>query len=187
MNRAKKIATVTALLLLICLSASASAQQALNNATLSLTGAEGLYVRVSDLDPDLKEVLIKESISEMILRSEIERKLESAGIRAEPEELFRKTGRENCLFLKMEISTLELNQTAIKIADGAKLPQTKFMYRLRLEFRQEVSLARDAGMKVMAITWMRDDFGYRRLEAIHRSALSLTDIFVQEFQAANRP
>ena len=47
-------------------------------------------------------------------------------------------------------------------------------------------LARNEGIKVMATTWMKDDFGYRRLSVIHESALSLTDIFVQDFLSENR-
>ncbi len=171
---------------LFIIAGTALAQQESQASSMSLKGAEALYVKVSNLDPDLKERLSKESITEAILRSEIERRLKAKGIKAMAEEQFRKTGKENCLYLKIEIAAIEPKSEYIKIADSTKLPPTKFIYRLRLEFRQEVALARNAGIKVMATTWMKDDFGYRRLSLIHDAALSLTDMFIQDFLSENR-
>ena len=182
----KRLIVLAVILMFSFAGGLATAQSDLQKAVVSLKGVDALYVKVSNLDPNLKEILAKESITEAVLRSEIERKLESAGIKTVVEELVRKTGKENYLFLKIEIATVELKNEYIKIADSTKLPPKKFLYRLRLEFRQEVALTRNADIKVMATTWMKDDFGYRRLNVIHESVLTLTDVFVQDFLSTNR-
>lgn len=182
----RRLITVISFIWVFCCIGTAAAQSDLLKASASLKGVDALYIRVSNLDPDLRETLTKESMTEAVLRSEIERKLESSGIKVEAEELFRKTGKENHLFFKIEIAAIQLKPERVKIAESTKMPPKKFSYRLRLEFRQEVALTRNMDIKVMATTWMRDKFGYRGLEDIRTAALSLTDMFVQDFLSENR-
>lgn len=49
-----------------------------------------------------------------------------------------------------------------------------------------ISLKGVDALYVKVSTWMKDDFGYRRLNVIHESVLTLTDVFVQDFLSTNR-
>jgi len=155
----------------------------------SLYGVDSMFVKVSDLDPEIQKELKKGGLDLRLLNYVIERKLENAGIRVLSDDEYQSHQQKNMLFLKLQILPQELIQKHIYSVDGVRLPKSgpenRYLYMTRLEFHQSVFLQQNPDIKVLAVTWGTDSLGYRRLLRIQEDINGLVDAFISDFKIAN--
>jgi hypothetical protein len=155
----------------------------------SLRGIDSIYVKVSDPDPEMQKELKKGGLNFSLLNYVIEQKLENVGIHVLSDDEYRTSQQKNMLYLNLQILPQELMQKHIYTVDGVKVPKSgpenKYLYMIRLEFHQSLSLSQNADIKVLAVTWGMDTFGLRRLKRIQEEVNGLADAFVNDFKIAN--
>ena len=61
----------------------------------------------------------------------------------------------------------------------------KYIYAIRLNLRQLVSLKRDPSAEAFSITWQAESVGMRRLSLIKDDIKSLVDVFIEAYVSEN--
>ena len=64
-------------------------------------------------------------------------------------------------------------------------PKKKYVYAIRLNFRQPVSILRAPSIQSMAITWQTEAVGMRRLLEIRLVIYNAVDVFIEAFLSEN--
>jgi len=155
----------------------------------TLRGIQSVIVKVHSWEPEWSAELKKVGLEESYLQSLIERKLEKAGILVLPEEAAKRSETEGILNVRMKFlepeaarkvySTLDENQ--IEKVDTKK----KYVYAIRLNFRQMVVLPRNPALKALAITWQTESVGFRRLALIREDVMNVIDAFIEAYLSEN--
>jgi len=155
----------------------------------TLRGIQSVIVKVHSWEPEWRAELKKVGLEESYLQSLIERKLEKAGILVLPEEAAKRSETEGILNVRMKFlepeaarkvySTLDENQ--IEKVDTKK----KYVYAIRLNFRQMVVLPRNPALKALAITWQTESVGFRRLTLIREDLMNVIDVFIEAYMSEN--
>ena len=156
----------------------------------TLRGIEAVIVKVHSWEPDWSAELTKAGLEESYLQALIERKLEKTGITVLPEEVAKRTETEGVLNIRMKFSEPEgarkifttLDENQIEKVDTKK----KYVYAIRLNFRQKVVFPRDPELKAQSITWQTDSVGYRRLTLIREELMTLVDVFIEAYLSENQ-
>ena len=156
----------------------------------TLRGIEAVIVKVHSWEPDWSAELTKAGLEESYLQALIERKLEKTGITVLPEEVTKRTETEGVLNIRMKFSEPEgarkifttLDENQIEKVDTKK----KYVYAIRLNFRQKVVFPRDPELKAQSITWQTDSVGYRRLTLIREELMTLVDVFIEAYLSENQ-
>ena len=151
----------------------------------TLRGLEGVYVKIDNIEFDSRKELQKASLSEEGLQMAVERRLEAAGIKMVSDETFRKLDSAGMLYVNIQILMPEASAKYGYTVEGEQIikPQKdkKYFYRVDIELRQRILLARDTNIKVISPTWSTGSMGFRRLERIRVDVLGQVDTFVQAY------
>ena len=155
----------------------------------TLRGIQSVIVKVHSWEPEWRAELKKVGLEENYLQSLIEQKLEKAGITVLPEEAAKRSETEGILNIRIKFSEPEavkkkyttLDENEIEKVDTKK----KYVYAIRLNFRQMVLFPRDLALKALAITWQTESVGFRRLTLIRQDLMNVIDVFIEAYLSEN--
>jgi hypothetical protein len=157
----------------------------------TLRGIQAIVVIVHEVEAEWRAELEKVGLSESLLESEIERQLEKAGIRVLPDEASTRSEFEGILNVRLRFSdpepakkqfpTFDKKGEVIEKVDVKK----RYVYAIRLNLRQLVSLKRDPAAEAFSITWQAESVGMRRLALIKDDIKSMVDVFIEAYVSEN--
>ena len=151
----------------------------------TLQGLRAVYVKVENLDPELKKELKKGGLTEETLQTRIERRLEVAGIKVLSDEEFQSTDFTGILYVNVGILMPETLKKYTYTVDGERVPKggptEKYLYTIDVELRQMVSLLRNPVVKGLATTWSTGSIGFRRLGGIQMDVADQVDTFANAY------
>jgi hypothetical protein len=82
---------------------------------------------------------------------------------------------------KKKYPALDKKEDTIEQIDVKK----RYVYAIRLNLRQLVSLKRDPAAETFSITWQTESVGMRRLTLIKDDIKSLVDVFIEAYISEN--
>jgi len=136
----------------------------------SLRGLKAIGVSVGDFDPSLE----CEGIQKSQLQSDVEERLSKAGIKVLAKEDLPKTpGNPR---LQVSLSVMKLDSQSLHV------------YRISIEFVQDVVLRRNPGQTCPAVTWGVSVEGTGEsvdMQRIRTSLTGLVDRFISAYQSVN--
>ena len=157
----------------------------------TLQGIQSIVVKVHSVDEEWRNELAKVGLSESALQSAIERHLQKAGIQVTPEEASRRSELEGILNVRLNFAdpepakkqfpALGQKEDMIEKVDVKK----RYVYAVRLNLRQLVSLKRDPTAEAFSVTWQTESVGMRRLSLIQERIMSLVDVFIEAYASEN--
>ncbi|MBW2408816.1 MAG: hypothetical protein JRF72_03385 [Deltaproteobacteria bacterium] len=157
----------------------------------TLRGIQSIIVRVRPLAAEWQAELEKVGLSESILQSSIEQQLQKAGVQVLAEEDANQTAFEGYLNVRLQFAdyepakksflSLDDKEEKIEKVDAKK----KYIYAIRLNFRQLVALKRDPSANVFSITWQSESVGVRRLALIKDHLKTQVDVFIEAYLSEN--
>ena len=155
----------------------------------TLRGIQSVVVKVHSWEPEWRAALEKVGMSESLLQSLIEQRLEKAGIPVVAVEAAKKSESLGILNVRMAFLAPEPAKKSFETSSGDKLerldPNKKYVYAVRLNFRQPVSLLRTPAVQSRAITWQTESMGMRRLAVIREDVDNMVDVFIEAFLSEN--
>ena len=155
----------------------------------TLHGIQAVVVRVHTWESEWRAELSKVGTSESILQASIEQRLEKAGIRVVAEEVADKIDSVGVLNVRMAFLEPEPAKKTFRTSDEEKIerpdPKRKYVYAIRLNFRQPASLLRMPSVQTMAITWQTEALGMRRLADMRLDLYNALDVFIEAFLSEN--
>jgi hypothetical protein len=135
----------------------------------TLRGLQGILLHVDPLNPQIE----KSGLTTDQIQTDIESKLNLAGIHVLPREEFLKRIGHPYLYVNINISML---QTQI----------TRYVFYIRIELNQEVQLLRSPGIKVSTETWSTGGWGIDfSLDNIRQTVKTQVDKFINAYLAEN--
>ena len=135
----------------------------------TLRGFPGVYVVVEQMSPEVE----KDGLTTNQLLKNTELKLQTSGVQLLSKEEFLRTPGRPYLYVNASITLL---RTQI----------TRYIYYIRLEFNQEVSLVKSPTTIVPAVTWSAGGWGIDfSLENIRDILKKQTEKFVSAYLAVN--
>lgn len=155
----------------------------------TLHGIQAVVVRVHTWESEWRAELGKVGTSESILQSSIEQRLENSGITVVSEEAAKKFEAVGVLNVRMAFSEPEPSKKTFQTSGEEKIQRPdskkKYVYAIRLNFRQPVALLRVPSIQSMAITWQTEALGMRRLSDIRADVYNALDVFIAAFLSEN--
>ncbi|MGD9349046.1 MAG: hypothetical protein PVF71_05285, partial [Desulfobacterales bacterium] len=138
----------------------------------TLKGIQAVVVIVHAVAPEWQAELAKVGLSESALQATVEQQLQKAGIRVVAEEAASRSEFEGILNVRLSFAdpepakkqfpALGQKEETIEKVDVKK----RYVYAIRLNLRQLVSLKRDPAAEAFSITWQTESVGMRRLSLI---------------------
>jgi hypothetical protein len=157
----------------------------------TLQGIQSVVVKVHPVESEWQTELAKVGLSESALQAAIEHQLQKAGIQVIAEEDSRRSEVEGILNVRLKFNdpepakkqflSLNGNEEKIEVVDTKK----KYIYAIRLNLRQLVSLKRDPSAEAFSITWQAESVGMRRLAIIRDDIKRLVDVFIEAYLSEN--
>ncbi len=157
----------------------------------TLKGIQAVVVIVHAVAPEWQNELAKVGLSESALQATIEHQLQKAGIQVMSEESSSRSEFEGILNVRLsfadpkpatkKIPALDKDEEMIETVDVKK----RYIYAIRLNLRQLVSLKRDPVAEAFSITWQTESVGMRRLSLIQERIKSLVDVFIEAYASEN--
>ena len=157
----------------------------------TLQGIQSVVVRVHTVEEEWRAELKKVGLSESALQSSIENQLKKDGIQVIAEEASSRSEFEGSLNVRLKFSdpepakkqfpTYDKNGTIIEKVDVKK----RYVYAIRLNLRQLVSLKRNPSAEAFSITWQAESVGMRRLTFIKDDIKSVVDVFIEAYISEN--
>jgi hypothetical protein len=157
----------------------------------TLQGIQSVVVKVHSVEADWQAELKKVGFSESVLQSSIEQQLQKAGIQVVDEEASTRSAFEGILNVRLRFSdpepakkqfqTLDKKGDIIEKVDLKK----RYIYAIRLNLRQLVSLKRNPSAEALSITWQAESVEMRRLALIKDDIKSLVDVFIEAYTSEN--
>jgi len=157
----------------------------------TLRGIQSIIVKVHSLEAEWQTELGKVGLSESALESFIEQHLQKAGIHVLDEEASSQSVFEGVLNVRLKFSDPEPAKKQFPTDDKSgdiieKVDVKKrYIYAIRLNLRQLVSLKRDPSTEAFSITWQAESVGMRRLALIKEDIKSLVDVFIEAYISEN--
>jgi hypothetical protein len=157
----------------------------------TLRGIQSIIVKVHPLEAEWQTELAKVGLSEDALESSIEQQLQKAGIQVLDEEASSQSAFEGILNVRLKFSDPEPAKKQFPADDKSgdiieKVDVKKrYIYAIRLNLRQLVSLKRDPAAETFSITWQAESVGLRRLALIKDDIKSLVDVFIEAYISEN--
>jgi hypothetical protein len=117
--------------------------------------------------------------------------LQKAGIQVLDEEASSQSAFEGILNVRLKFADPEPAKKQFPTDDKSgdiieKVDVKKrYIYAIRFNLRQLVSLKRDPSAEVFSITWQTESVGMRRLALIKDDIKSLADVFIEAFFSEN--
>ena len=157
----------------------------------TLNGIESVVVKVHPVEAEWQAELAKVGLSEIALQAAIEHQLQKAGIQVIAEEASKRSEVEGILNVRLRFNDPEPakkqfvspggEEEKIEVVDIKK----KYIYAIRLNLRQLVSLKRDPSKEAFSITWQAESVGMRRLALIKDNIKELVDVFIDAYTSEN--
>ena len=157
----------------------------------TLHGIESVVVIVHPVEAEWQSELAKVGLSENVLQASIEHQLQKAGIQVVSEEESSRSATEGILNVRLKFSdpepakkkypALDKREDTIEEVDVKK----RYVYAIRLNLRQLVSLKRDPAAEAFSITWQAESVGMRRLAIIKDDIKDLVDVFIEAYVSEN--
>jgi hypothetical protein len=157
----------------------------------TLHGIETVVVVVHAVEAEWRSELAKVGLAENVLQASIEHQLQKAGIQVVSEESSSRSATEGILNVRLKFSdpepakkkysALDKNEDTIEEVDVKK----RYIYAIRLNLRQLVSLKREPAAAAFSITWQTESVGMRRLALIKDDIKSLVDVFIEAYLSEN--
>ena len=157
----------------------------------TLQGIQSVVVNVHAFEPEWQTELSKVGLSESTLQSSIEHQLQKAGIQVVAEEGSRQSEVKGILNVRLKFNdpepakkrflSLDDKEETIEAVDIKK----KYIYAIRLNLRQLVSLKRDPSVEAFSITWQSESVGMRRLAPIKDDIKRQVDVFIEAYSSEN--
>ena len=157
----------------------------------TLRGIQSVVVIVHAVAPEWQNELAKVGLSESALQATTEHQLRKAGIQVTSEESSSRSEFEGILNVRLsfadpepamkKIPALDKNEEMIEKVDVKK----RYIYAIRLNLRQLVSLKRDPVAEAFSITWQTESVGMRKLSLIQERIKSLVDVFIEAYASEN--
>ena len=155
----------------------------------SLRGIKTVVVRVHTFEHEWASELAKAGLKEAVLQASIERQLEKSGIAVIPEEASKKTETEGILNVRVKFLDPEPSKKTFLTTDEEKIekidPKKRYIYAIRLNFRQPASLRRNPEQTTLAITWQTESVGLRRLALIREDFENVVHVFIEAYLSEN--
>ena len=157
----------------------------------TLQGIQSLIVIVPPVEAEWQTELEKVGLSESRLQADIEAQLENAGIRVVAEEASKRSEFEGILYVRLRFNDPEPAKKTFKSIDGKEEKievvdvKKKYIYAIRLNLRQLISLKRDPSTDAFSITWQAESVGMRRLPMIKDDIKRLVDVFIEAYSSEN--
>ena len=155
----------------------------------SLRGIKTIVVRVYSFEREWASELKKAGLTEAVLQASIERQLEKSGIKVVSEEASAKNESEGFLIVRIKFLDPEPPKKNVLTTEGEKIEtldlKKKYVYAIRLNFRQLVSLQRPPQQTTHAITWQTESVGLRRLTLIREDFENVVNIFIEAYLSEN--
>jgi hypothetical protein len=155
----------------------------------SLGGIKTVVVKVHTFELDWASELAKAGLSESVLQATIERQLEKSGITVVPEEASRRNETEGVLNVRVKFMDPEPPKKTFTTAGEEDIqrfdPKKRYVYAIRLNFRQPASLRRNPEATIFAITWQTESVGMRRLAAIREDFENVVNVFIEAYASEN--
>jgi hypothetical protein len=157
----------------------------------TLKGIQAVVVIVHAVAPEWQAELAKVGLSESALQATVEQQLQKAGIRVVAEEAASRSEFEGILNVRLSFAdpepakkqfpALGQKEETIEKVDVKK----RYVYAIRLNLRQLVSLKRDPAAEAFSITWQTESVGMRHLSLIQERIKSLVDVFIEAYASEN--
>jgi hypothetical protein len=157
----------------------------------TLRGIRSVVVKVHAVEAEWKAELEKVGLSESVLQASIEHQLQKAGVSVLSEEDSNQSEFEGILNVRLKFNdpepakkrflSLGDSEEKIEVEDAKK----KYVYAIRLNLRQLVTLQRDPSVKAFSITWQTESVGQRRLAFIKDDIKRLVDVFIEAYISEN--
>jgi len=155
----------------------------------SLHGVKTVVVRVHTFERDWAAELEKNGLAESVLQAAIERQLEKSAIAVIPEEASKRTETEGILNVRLRLLDPEPAQKTFLTATEEEIkrvdPKKKYVYAIRLNFRQQASLRRNPDKTIFAITWQTESVGFRRLAMMREDLENVVNVFIEAYLSEN--
>ena len=155
----------------------------------SLRGIKTIVATVHTFEREWASELAKVRLREDVLQATIERQLEKSGITVVPEEASKGSDTEGILNVRMKLLNPEPPKKIFYTAEEEKIerfdPKRRYVYAIRLNLRQPVSLQRSPEVTVFAITWQTESVGLRRLADIRKDIEDVVDVFIEAYLSEN--
>jgi hypothetical protein len=156
----------------------------------SLRGIKTVVVKVHSFEQEWASELAKAGLKEAVLQASIERQLEKFGITVIPEEASKKTETEGILNVRVKFLDPEPPKKTFLTSEEEKIegiaPKKRYVYAIRLNFRQPASLRRTPAITVFAITWQTESMGLRRLALIREDFENVVNVFIEAYLSENQ-
>lgn len=157
----------------------------------TLQGIQSVVVKVHTVETEWQTELAKVGLSESTLQSSIEHQLQKAGIQVVSEEASSRSEFVGILNIRLKFSDPEPAKKQFPTDDKSgdiieKVDVKKrYIYAIRLNLRQLVSLKRDPSAEAFSITWQAESVGMRRLAIIKDDIKSMVDVFIEAYTSEN--
>jgi hypothetical protein len=155
----------------------------------SLRGITTIVVKVHALEREWASELVKAGLTEAVVQASIEHQLERSGIAVISEEASMKNGNEGILNVRTNFSDPEPPKKSFVIDEEEKLerfnPKKRYVYAIRLNLRQLVSLRRNPEQTTYAITWQTETLGLRRVALIREDIENVVNVFIEAYLSEN--
>jgi hypothetical protein len=155
----------------------------------TLRGTKTVVVRVHTFERDWAPELARAGLTESFLQATIERQLEKSGIAVVPEEASKRTDTEGILNVRVKFMDPEPPKKTFTTAEEDEIqrfdPKKRYVYAIRLNFRQPASLRRNPEPTISAITWQTESVGMRRLAAIREDLENVVNVFIEAYSSQN--
>ncbi|MBW2429805.1 MAG: hypothetical protein JRF56_12650, partial [Deltaproteobacteria bacterium] len=138
---------------------------------------------------DWASELARAGLTEAVLQATIERQLEKSGITVIAEEASKRTETEGILNVRVKFLDPEPPKKTFLTAEEDEIkrfdPKKRYVYAIRLNFRQPVSLCRNPQATIFAITWQTESVGMRRLALIREDFENVVNVFIEAYLSEN--
>ncbi len=155
----------------------------------TLRGIKTIVVKVHTFEREWASELTKVGLTESVLQATIERQLDKAGFSVVREEASGKTETEGILNVRVKFVNPEPPKKTFTTAEEAEIqrfdPKKRYVYAIRLNFRQPASLRRNPEAAISAITWQTDSVGMRRLALIREDFENMVNVFIEAYLSEN--
>lgn len=155
----------------------------------SLRGVKSVVVKVHTFERDWASELERAGLTESYLQAAIERQLEKSGITVINEEASKRDETEGILNVRFKLMDPEPPKKTFVIEEEERIqrfdPKKRYVYAIRLNFRQPASLQRNPDATTSVITWQTESVGMRRLASIREDFESVVNVFIEAYLSEN--
>jgi len=156
----------------------------------SLRGIKTVVVRVHSFEHEWVAELAKAGLTESVLQASTERQLQNSSIAVVAEEASKRTATEGILNVRTRFLDPEPPKKTFTTSTEDKIerfdPKKRYVYAIRLNLRQPVSLQRSPDVTVYAITWQTESVGLRRLALIREDFENMVNVFIEAYLSENQ-